>query len=321
MTSRTPHDLDEALALLARVHTYPSGAAYRAEYPGVFEGTGRLWVYRDGDAGPVLSCAAAVPGRLDGGEAPLSVARVGSVATAPEARGRGLASTLLSEIHDHLRASGAALAWLWAERPGLYGKLGYAPVGSSWLIPAPVAAPPGLRPGLVVRRWREGDPLVPHHHGPRLAREGTLTHALLTMPGVEGWVGERGGEIVAHAVLGKGRDMQGIVHDWAGGVEDLRVLLHTIQGAHPEGIALLAPAAHPLLPTLRAGGMALPVVWMATLDRGALIGWARGLGVEGPLEELAEGPLLWRIFGEPPQGRTVGAPGALPFFVWGLDSL
>jgi GNAT superfamily N-acetyltransferase len=57
--------------------------------------------------------------------------RVRGMATAPEARGRGLGARVLAQLIEHARAHGATLIWCYA-RPAamsLYARAGFVPVG------------------------------------------------------------------------------------------------------------------------------------------------------------------------------------------------
>jgi GNAT superfamily N-acetyltransferase len=64
--------------------------------------------------------------------------RVRGMATAPEARGRGLGARVLEQLLAHARAHGATLIWCYA-RPAamsLYERAGFVAVGDPWDDPA-----------------------------------------------------------------------------------------------------------------------------------------------------------------------------------------
>lgn len=316
-------DADAALALLAEVHAYPSGEDYAREYPTVFgqPNGARLATALEGER--AVACAAALPGWVEapggGPQSPaLGLARIGSVATAPGSRGRGLASSLVMQLHRELHAEGMAVAALWAERGGLYARLGYAPVGSAWLTPAAPLPQVPFRPGLRITPWRPGMPLCPRG-GMELRRSEVETRALGSIPGVEGVVGLREGSVCAHALVGKGRDMQGIIHDWAGALEDVLALVGALQGSGAR--LMMTPATHPILARLPPPVTKLPMAWMSILDRAALLQWAATrLEARPQLSALEDGPLLQALFGAPPDAAAP-APGLLPLFIWGLDSI
>lgn len=64
------------------------------------------------------------------GGVPVPVGGIASVAVAPEARGRGVATALMDHLHLLSDARGDALTMLHAFRHGFYARLGYAPASS-----------------------------------------------------------------------------------------------------------------------------------------------------------------------------------------------
>ncbi len=70
------------------------------------------------------------PLRASFGQRPVRVGGIASVAVAPEARGRGVATALMGRLHALSDARGDALTMLYAFRQGFYSRLGYAPSAS-----------------------------------------------------------------------------------------------------------------------------------------------------------------------------------------------
>ncbi len=64
------------------------------------------------------------------GGARVKVGGIGSVAVAPEARGRGVATALMEHLHALADRRGDAVTMLYAFRHGFYGQLGYATTSS-----------------------------------------------------------------------------------------------------------------------------------------------------------------------------------------------
>lgn len=160
---------------------------------------------------------------------------IGSVATDPDWRGRGLATELLTQAEEALRAQGCLFALLWAERPDFYLARGYAPFAAeddyllvSEMIPL-LPATSGVRelvPGDVpfLRRLHA-------LHAAHVERSEEEFAALLAIPGMRVLVRERAAAPghpplpVAYACLGRGRDLPDTIHDWAGGCEDVLALV------------------------------------------------------------------------------------------------
>lgn len=196
-------------------HTWPQ--IYRSD------GEGMFFALLDGDR--LLSHCAVRFVTVHTAAGPRRCALLGSVATDPASRGRGLASLVLAEalaVCD--RRTDAVL--LWAERPELYARHGFV-------------AAPEERCLLIARRPRTADAACRlaevRDHGAlhalherkllRVARSATVMSGLLTTPGMTTVVLEQGGAITAYACCGKGADLQGHWHEMGGTDEAVARLL------------------------------------------------------------------------------------------------
>jgi len=242
-----------ALGLLERVL---ASRTLAAEYPLVFDprfGGETIELVEQGEVRAACACLAREfrigPHLVRGG-------LIGSVATDPDWRRRGLATRCLSRAEDVLRARGCLFALLWADDPGFYLKRGYAPFGSEcdYLLVSELAdllpEPSG------VRELRAGDEPFLHRlharHPERVERSLDETRALLGVPGMLTLVRERAGapshppQPVAYACLGRGRDLTDAVHDWAGETEDVLALLRAhlerrFRSREPGALFLMTP--------------------------------------------------------------------------------
>lgn len=196
-------------------HTWP--LLYRSDGDGAFFGIL--------DEGQLLSHCAYRTATLCDGEEQRRVALIGSVATAPAARGRGLAGEVLRAALASLEPD-VTEALLWAERPDLYARHGFRETA------------PDTRLVLARRPWHDGPTVRPasvrdyealhelHAQKPlRIDRSLRSTSTLLTTPGMKTIVLERGGAPVAYACTGKGADLQGHWHELGGADEDIAALL------------------------------------------------------------------------------------------------
>lgn len=157
---------------------------------------------------------------------PLPTALLGSVATAPDRRGRGHAGRLLQQATADCRRQGIGLVLLWAEQPQLYARAGFA-AGATESCALLLRRP--LPPGLPARLATVADHAqlhALHQQKPlRVDRSGREMSGLLTTPGMTVTVLGRGAEVLAYACCGKGADLQGWWHEFGGSDEHVARLL------------------------------------------------------------------------------------------------
>ncbi|MFN9441588.1 MAG: GNAT family N-acetyltransferase [Planctomycetota bacterium] len=254
-------------------HTWPQ--LYRSD------GKGRFFVVTDGDE-LIGHCATRIV-TMHGATGPFAACLVGSVATAPDRRGEGVATAVLTAALA-ANAGDAAHALLWAEQPGLYARLGFVPgTSEDFLLLArrPLPHQPGVRL-MTVADHPAAHAL--HQQKPlRVERDAATMSGLLTTPGMNALVLERDGQVVAYACCGKGADLQGHWHEFGGDDADVGLLLQA--GMHRLGqtdaIVLLPPWRTRLRQALGAGvieaipvpgpmhrsvGGELPACWIDGLD-------------------------------------------------------
>lgn len=125
----TNRELDEAIRL--------SDETFRdAEQPSMGEAFPLIFSYAEDhhsfgafqEDGKLLAFMGLVPWVLRVGDARLRVFSLGSVCTAPEARGQGIASEMLQEIYRHIGQAGASLLFVSGGR-SLYTRTGCMPFG------------------------------------------------------------------------------------------------------------------------------------------------------------------------------------------------
>lgn len=302
-----------ARALIATVMR--EGRPFEAECPLVFGGLlegeppGRVVSLAEG--GQVLSaCAmlardAVTPGGVH------RVGLIGWVVTDPAARGRGLASKVLEAAERELASDGCELALLWADDPEFYRRRGYTEIGAELDVELEPAALdrfpswPTVRP---LDPARDAQPTLellaamPAH----LRRTPAEHSALLGVPGMRAEVAlGDDGRVVAYACEGRGEDLVGVIHEWAG---DPRAVLalqaRAARRVHARGQRAFAIGPGPT--------HAVCAAWfeLGLAPVPGLLGMAKPLSPDLP--DAAQ----WC----PPRRFEAEAPG-VGLFCWGLDSI
>src|SRR5262249_39016179 len=152
----------------------------------------------------------------------------------PAFRGRGLASRLTEELVARAERTGAKLALLWGSEHRMYARLGFALSGQQ--IRAPLSklslggadggrADPSGAPPQIAKGWADGIfPLLKARERGIALTESDL--AWYRAQKSVGWYrAERKGVVVAYAGIGRGIDLQNIIHEWGGERAALNVLL------------------------------------------------------------------------------------------------
>lgn len=241
--------------------------------------------------GRIVAHAAWRPLWLRSGSRRLLAAGIGLVTTDPAWRGQGRATRLVAACVAAAAQAGCEVALLFAERRELYARLGFRPVGREWRTRFVRACAPG-HPG--VRELRAPDPaalLALLETQPlRVERDAREQALLLAIPGARVFALERDGDLRAYCVVGKGRDLVGVVHEWAGAPDAVRALVESV-AAREGPLCLLSP------------GWSEPPV----AGESESVALAQGLALGG-------GPSARERLGDPE------TPALFPTYVWGLDS-
>jgi predicted N-acetyltransferase YhbS len=230
----------------------------------------------------------------------IAAAGIGLVTTAAALRGRGLATRAVERCLSQARDSGAKLALLFGQPSELYRRLGFVRAGRervTWLEPGP-------HDGAARVRVRTGGPgwgarLAPllARHALRVERSAAEFEQLLAIPDTHLYVLEGARrEPLAYCVEGKGRDLRGVIHEWAGERAAVARLLRAVGAHQRRTLLVLSPEAleAPVAGESRVGAMAMMRVLAP-----------QRLGCDDPRE----------LFGD------ADAPSKAPVYVWGLDSV
>lgn len=231
-------ELPTVVQSLAAWHPTDSPYSLQQTFPQVYRPEGKATRFGLFGAGRLLSHAALQRVCLTGPRGDFRAGLIGSVATAPEARGHGLASRLLSELIARSRDQALDALLLWAEHWKLYERLGFRPGGRQQevLIRAQPGAkrgrPAGVRDIVSIHQRHEEKPY-------RVRRTLQDTALLLSVAGMSTSVLEREGEVIAYVCCGKGVDFPGWWHEMGGADRDVADLLHGSMAALNQDRAML----------------------------------------------------------------------------------
>jgi GNAT superfamily N-acetyltransferase len=251
---------------------------------------------------------------------------IGSVATDPAWRGRGLATRLLARAERELAARGCLFTLLWANEASYYLERGYAPFG----VENDFLLVPGLARELPrptgVRELRPGDAQFLHRihrqHAAHVERSPAETEALLALPGMLVLVRERAAASgqpalpVAYACLGRGRDLADAIHEWGGPCEDVLALVRAhLERRFPAGeqgaLFLMAPP--------QAGDVAYHLMRHGAVSKRGILGLGKLLDAGAAARLL--GDLLGARDAVTLTGRGIHVGGELAAAEIDLDTL
>jgi predicted N-acetyltransferase YhbS len=250
------------------------------------------------ERGEIVAHAAWRPFWLRSNELRFTAAGIGLVTTARERRGHGLASCVVRACIEHARAEGAELALLFAAERDLYRRLGFVPAGRERVSTLEGSRPAPSDGKVRIADARDAAQLLPilAQHQLRVERSVHEFEELLAIPGAHTYVLERQGRPIAYCVEGKGRDLRGFIHEWAGAASAVAELLGAVSERLPRTLYLLSPEAEPA-----------PLPGQSTIQALAQIQILR--------PERFGGSDAVRIFGDPQ------AQPRVPVYLWGLDSV
>lgn len=174
------------------------------------------------------------------------VAGIGSVVTNPHFRHMGYSKKVLERVLAEAHHQACDIAILWTDLYEFYRKLGFELAGKevSLKFDKPFHAEPG--PGV---RHSQGANVSPEaitrlytHHTCGCIRSAEDIRKSLRIPNSHvftAWNAQ--GQLEAYAVVGKGADLTGYIHEWGGGVSKLIPLISHITKTLSGPITLIVP--------------------------------------------------------------------------------
>lgn len=218
------------------------------------------------------------------GAGSLRAGLISFVYTDPAERGRGHAVRVVAASVERARARGLGVVMLWSDLDRLYGGLGFTRAGREAILPVDASV---LETASRERPWR-GDPAGPDTPVAadwlaieRLREErpcrlelppGTLAR-MASIPDLEVRVARRAGVVRGFAMLGRGDDFPGVVHEWGGEPDAVLACLRALAARRaPESDLMLLGSGSdddPVAFALRRCGARVlkqPMAWMRIAD-------------------------------------------------------
>ncbi len=288
-------------------------------------------------------------------------AAIGSVVTAPEARGQGYSRMIIENCVQEATQQGCDFAILWSDLFDFYQKFGFALAGKEIHLildkELNLSLPEDLRfvagnqvsPEALLKLYtqhRVGSIRTPEDMRNYLKIPNSHLYTL--------WSAQN--QLLAYAVEGKGADLKHHIHEWGGGVQELMWLFAEIRRQAGHSLTVLAPEhSQNLIRQMQAQGARIQEGWLGLLKilnpqnvLGKVHRYARTLGIADLVfEQNSEGFILGfhnnlfqinsttdalrLLFGpyrasdfkalDPETVKTLEELLPLPLWFWGWDSV
>jgi GNAT superfamily N-acetyltransferase len=249
---------EELPNLISRVSVafkYPEGERIDRDFPIFFskENLPHLWVATEENQVIAHSGAYFSSLRIEGEELP--VGGIGGVYSEEEHRGKHAPSLLIEKCCEDLKSRGAALAFLWTGEHAYFRKQHFELVGRQWMINIPLEDAKRLLDETGTDDGEVRDTVGAEFFQKSLAlftkfplgtaRSLDVHSRLLSSTGCRVLSFWKDLELKAYLVIGKGFDLQGYVHEWAGEEKSLHALLAHAADILQRDLVVLSPQFTP----------------------------------------------------------------------------
>lgn len=196
--------------------------------------------------GNVVSHAVIKPLIIKTPAAVFKVAAIGSVVTNTTHRNQGLSKQIIEGCLEEAQKQQCDFAVLWTNLYDFYRKFGFELAGSE--VSIFVEEPLELQPlAISIREGANVDPAAIHRlyakHTVGSVRTIEEIRSYLKIPNSHVYTAwDSSGALVAYAIEGKGADLDGYIHEWGGGTQEMLHLVNHIVKNQKRGITLIAPA-------------------------------------------------------------------------------
>jgi GNAT superfamily N-acetyltransferase len=208
------------------------------EYPIVLAPEGQSYSYCHDVQNQLCSHANLWPRKVISalGQDSFLIGLVGNVATNPRFRGHGHMRSLLTAVEDIARQKHMQALFLWSDLTSFYQKLGYMSVGQEYhfhFLESRAPGKTGTSARLIRMDLREitDETLVQLQAlKPKLPisleRSIAEFRRMLEIPWISLYIAYEAADMVGFALMGKGYDMMGVIHEW--GCTDAAYLLDLV---------------------------------------------------------------------------------------------
>lgn len=173
------------------------------------------------------------------------VAGIGSVVTSPDHRGQGHSTQIIDACLEAAAAADCDFAILWTDLFDFYRRMDFELAGSevTVILDREVGPKAGWKfldsskvaPDTLIRVFQQHS--VSSHRSQEDVR---LMLAIPNSTVMTAW--DSNGRLAAYAVVGKGADLDGYIHEWGGSVSALMGLFSHLRTALNRDLRLIAPA-------------------------------------------------------------------------------
>ena len=204
-------------------------------------------IITDEHTSQIVSHALVKPLIMKAPHAVFKVGAIGSVVTYPEFRNKGFSSQNISHCIDMSIKQNCDLVVLWSDKFDYYKKFGFEAAGFEYTYQiSPTAANSTINPDLKFLKTSKVDPQallrLYSQHTVGCVRTVEDFQKFLSIPNTNvytAWSKEN--LLLAYAVEGKGIDLQGFIHDWAGGTSTLLDMLNWIVTTEQRQTTMMVP--------------------------------------------------------------------------------
>lgn len=263
-------------------------------------------IIMDGEA--VVSHAVLKPLVVKSPHVIFKVGAIGSVVTDPDHRGQGHSTNIINDCLAQTVSQQCDIAVLWTNLYDFYRRLGFELAGSEISIVMEEGLQLPITSNLRFSEEIKVSPEAIHRlystHTVGSVRTAEDVRKFLAIPKTRIYTAwEADGTLAAYAIEGKGADLTGYIHEWAGGVSKVTSLLSWIRSRREGSLTLIAPRqSQNLINQLVAKGASvnegfLGMIKIVNFDQlaGKIKRAYRAEGVGDIVFEKANGALLFGV--------------------------